>query len=34
MDSNTNIYKYPKLAFRNVVFDDCEFILKLKELIN
>ena len=25
-------HKYPELAFRNIVFDDCEFILKLKEL--
>ena len=25
-------HKYPELVFRNVVFDDCEFILKLKEL--
>lgn len=24
--------KYSDLSFRNVVFDDCEFILKLKEL--
>ena len=25
-------YKYPELSFRNVLLDDCEFILKLKEL--
>lgn len=24
--------KYPDLSFRNVIYDDCEFILKLKEL--
>ena len=25
-------YKYPELSFRNVLFDDCEYILNLKEL--